>query len=345
MPAAPIGSRSGSVSVWTGRQMIVWGGSAGGTRHTDGAAYTPATRTWTRIPSAPLPSRSNPNALWTGSRVIVWGGERGDAQLTDGAMYDPVARTWTAMAPAPPLQHSGPARDWVPVTAAESGGRVIRLSLDQAFAATQVQAEAFDPATNTWSGLPSIPLTPVNNYTGVTGATVDGQFVVWVSSGGSFAFGNNAWHRIGYAPSVAGCIYEVIPTATRIIYPADWNSISCGGDLAYSSGTRGSMLDLVNRRVSAIPYTQTSDAGAMTEWTGNALLNADSRFTRMNLAAGEHVRVAAGTTAAWRPGSRSWTALAPAPAAAKSVTWQWTGTELIGYGRFDPNRTGLVFGA
>ncbi len=48
MPMAPLRGRSNPTAVWTGRQMIVWGGTIPGTQKntpaTDGAAYRPASR-------------------------------------------------------------------------------------------------------------------------------------------------------------------------------------------------------------------------------------------------------------------------------------------------------------
>ena len=46
LPGAPIAPRSEYAAVWTGKQMIVWGGYSGNTtQYGDGAAYDPATRT------------------------------------------------------------------------------------------------------------------------------------------------------------------------------------------------------------------------------------------------------------------------------------------------------------
>lgn len=41
LPAAPLHGRAGPIAVWTGHQMIVWGGNFGNTAYTDGAAFTP----------------------------------------------------------------------------------------------------------------------------------------------------------------------------------------------------------------------------------------------------------------------------------------------------------------
>ena len=60
LPRAPIAPRSEYAAVWTGKKMIVWGGYSGNTQYGDGAAYDPATRTWTKIAAGPLPARTSP---------------------------------------------------------------------------------------------------------------------------------------------------------------------------------------------------------------------------------------------------------------------------------------------
>jgi hypothetical protein len=114
LPPAPISPRAGGASAWTGRQLIVWGGLDEPPTDrihaaADGAAYDPATDTWSVLPPAPLSARAAPVTAWTGTRMIVLGGWSTAAnglsgevlgQYTDGAAYDPAARTWT---PIPPL--------------------------------------------------------------------------------------------------------------------------------------------------------------------------------------------------------------------------------------------------
>jgi hypothetical protein len=49
LPAAPIPGRTGQATVWTGQQMLVWGGSSGTQNQdyrSDGAAYDPAGNSW-----------------------------------------------------------------------------------------------------------------------------------------------------------------------------------------------------------------------------------------------------------------------------------------------------------
>ena len=89
IPNAPIRSREGggAQAVWTGEEMIAWGG--GGHRgRADGIAYDPASNGWRRIPEAPLTGRDRHTAVWTGSAMLVWGGCcDSDRYYADGALY------------------------------------------------------------------------------------------------------------------------------------------------------------------------------------------------------------------------------------------------------------------
>jgi len=89
-------------AIWTGKEVVVWGGTQGGFEPLgDGATYDLAVDRWTPMPVAGAPGpRSAHSAVWTGSEVIVWGGYGSDAALLqDGGRYDPRARTWRAISP------------------------------------------------------------------------------------------------------------------------------------------------------------------------------------------------------------------------------------------------------
>jgi hypothetical protein len=82
--------RSGFAAVWTGHQVLVWGGlTAARIPPPHGEAYDPATNKWTDLPQAPLAGRAWPVAVWTGSRMIVWGGQTDTRAFTDGAAFTP----------------------------------------------------------------------------------------------------------------------------------------------------------------------------------------------------------------------------------------------------------------
>ncbi len=90
--------------VWTGKEMIVWGGLVQGGHlvRNDGGRYDPVANRWTGM-SIPgdLPGRYYHVAVWTGQEMIIWGGDYRDPR---GFRYDPVRDQWTQMSTygAPP---------------------------------------------------------------------------------------------------------------------------------------------------------------------------------------------------------------------------------------------------
>ena len=74
--------RTDHTAVWTGSEMVVWGGSVGGSSNT-GGRYSPSTDNWrdTSLLGAPE-GRYYHTAVWTGSDMIVWGGRTDPSALT-----------------------------------------------------------------------------------------------------------------------------------------------------------------------------------------------------------------------------------------------------------------------
>jgi hypothetical protein len=86
--------------VWTGEEMILWGGCCDerGREFDDGAAYDPATDRWRPLPAAPISRRTAHTAVWTGREMVVWGGHEFEEEFSDGAAYDPQADDWRLLA-------------------------------------------------------------------------------------------------------------------------------------------------------------------------------------------------------------------------------------------------------
>jgi N-acetylneuraminic acid mutarotase len=86
-------------AVWTGSEMLIWGGGAAGSFLNDGGRYNPATDTWLPIPIVGAPSgRWFHSAVWTGNEMVVWGGRNdffsSTGNMNDGGRYDPAANSW-----------------------------------------------------------------------------------------------------------------------------------------------------------------------------------------------------------------------------------------------------------
>jgi len=93
--------RSQMAAVWTGHELIIWGGRDDGTNNfNDGARYNPETDTWLDMAPAPaeLEASHAATSIWTGKEMIVWGGlkpgEKDWESLGTGARYDPALDQW-----------------------------------------------------------------------------------------------------------------------------------------------------------------------------------------------------------------------------------------------------------
>jgi len=96
----PIEARFGHTAVWTGSEMIIWGGANNVILWNDGLRYNPSTDSWTATSTTNEPSgRDDHTAVWTGSEMIVWGGCSDtlcNNFYNDGGRYNPGTDSWTA---------------------------------------------------------------------------------------------------------------------------------------------------------------------------------------------------------------------------------------------------------
>src|ERR1041384_328073 len=78
-------ARDSHTAVWTGSEMIIWGGFFFNT----GGRYDPNTDSWmpTSVTNAPT-ARYVHTAVWTGSEMTVWGGYDGSNDVNTGGRYN-----------------------------------------------------------------------------------------------------------------------------------------------------------------------------------------------------------------------------------------------------------------
>jgi N-acetylneuraminic acid mutarotase len=83
------GARTRHTAVWTGSDMIVWGGDAQSSQWRTGGRYDASSDTWLPTGTTGAPAgRSGHLAVWTGSRMIVWGGSTGSSKpQNSGGVY------------------------------------------------------------------------------------------------------------------------------------------------------------------------------------------------------------------------------------------------------------------
>ena len=122
---APTGGLN-PLAVWTGSEMIIWGGGNGITTFDRGGRYNPISDTWTTMTMTGAPqARTNTPAFWTGSEMIFYGGMHAIHEyLTDGARYNPQSDHWTALSQAgAPGSRSGSTVVWTGTQLVVWGGR------------------------------------------------------------------------------------------------------------------------------------------------------------------------------------------------------------------------------
>jgi N-acetylneuraminic acid mutarotase len=122
-----------------------------------GAAPGTAAASWQRLASLPAP-RNHVGYAAVGSRFYCIGGQLlGDEKfgnVDDVHVYDPAANRWTAVADLPlPLSHTH-------TSTVVLDGRIVTVggkTNDPSFPRTVGDVLSYDPASNTWVALPSLP--------------------------------------------------------------------------------------------------------------------------------------------------------------------------------------------
>lgn len=327
-PVSTVGAptaRSQHTAVWTGSEMLVWGGTP---TTLGGGRYDPATDSWTATATSGAPAgRTGHTAIWTGSELIVWGGLVGGAAVATGGRYDPVHDTWTSLstanAPTARSQH----------TAIWTGGEMIVWGGKNDAGAWLADGGRYDPSTDTWTTL-SAANAPTVADAGHLAAWTGSRMAIW---GAVYDYSNG--HGIPQPTLPVGGLYDPGIDAWYAITTAGAQTGGAGTVLAWSGS------ELLSWSGAGARYTPATDswipmamAGApqarsypQFAWTGSRLLvwggNAAFTFTGTSnpLADGALFDPATDT---WTPVSAAGSAAAQQPGA-PSV---WTGSELVVWG-------------
>lgn len=223
---APEG-RNGHTAVWTGREMIVWGGQRFNTALATGGRYDPVTDTWAPTSTAGAPTaRQAHAAVWTGSGMIAWGGISSLGGVLDtGGLYDPATDTWkptsTTNAPSPRLGHGAvwTGTEMIVWGGTASGGVWLNTG------------GRYDPRTDTWmptsvSNAPEGRSLHTAVWTGTEMIVWGGSTACcWVNTGGRYNPATDAWaptSTIG-APSFGSRSHAAVWTGSfMIVWGANW---------------------------------------------------------------------------------------------------------------------------
>jgi N-acetylneuraminic acid mutarotase len=181
--SAPL-PRNQHTAVWTGTEMIVWGGLETDLLQlsSSGGRYRPASNSWLSVSAVNAPTpRAGHTAVWTGTEMIIWGG--GDAFLTNtGARYNPSTNSWAPMtATNAPLPREGHTAIWTGSEMLVWGGHP-----------SSNLGHAYNPSTDRWRMITTIDApTARTDHTAVWTGT---RMIVWggidtavTNSGGRYA--------------------------------------------------------------------------------------------------------------------------------------------------------------
>jgi hypothetical protein len=334
--APPLSPRIGQTSVWTGTELLIWGGSEenqGLAMADDGAAYDPVTRAWTPMSASPLSPRSTAFAAWTGTAALFWGGGNGTGSLLmNGASYDPASRTW-AMLPAAPL----PAGIDDLQAVVWTGTQMVVIQPEA--------GAAFDPAASAWTTVPALP--EVAGWQPfVIGADWTGSEVItWVASrppavngvvpsgfrfsAYSWAPGSQAWTSVPGRPDDAYFPFgTTAPIGGRLLFLGG-SSCPPGASCPAQHFFDGAWFDPSSGTWTYLPQTYSGGSGPAV-WTGSAMV---VFATKAGGSTGPPTRpsnIPAGPAAAFDAATGAWTDLAPCPIAdLTNASLTWTGRQLI----------------
>jgi hypothetical protein len=223
-------ARQDDARVWTGSQLLVWGGYAQSATqtvdHADGALYDLEADQWIPMSSLNAPSRRDPYGqfVWTGSKFIVWGGlfwETGSAAdatfPADGAMYDIASDSWTTLATAGAPSRGLASLLW-------TGKKMIALAkLDGFTTPGQIlfDGELFDPATNSWSPMNPPSLALAANLEDPVAFTPPRK-IIWAGSK-MVVFGNKIQQsQSGQSVTPAALVYDPETNDWSAVGPSTW---------------------------------------------------------------------------------------------------------------------------
>ncbi|MFO0586166.1 MAG: hypothetical protein U0441_01440 [Polyangiaceae bacterium] len=323
-------ARTDHTAVWTGAEMIVWGGTvdkandASGVTST-GGRYDPVAKKWTATSTANAPPpRHSHQAVWTGSKMIVWGGYGAAGYETTGGVYDPATDTWAAMTTtgAPQGRVQFPLV-WTGAKAIVWGG------LNQVPLGT---GAAYDPAADTWTQLAAGPAIRFDHSAIWTGS----QMVVW---GGNDLLD---WHQDGsfYDPSQdawTGATSTTDQPARREGHSALWTGAEMLVWGGFDGGTyldSGASFDPASGAGGT--WTAMTTTGAPTPRWKNVAVWAGSQMMVWGGCGGDSCFTTLGDGALWIPGAGggSWKPIATGKVASARINAAavWTGTEVIVWG-------------
>jgi N-acetylneuraminic acid mutarotase len=292
--AAP-SSRTCASAIWTGGEMIIWGGFGGSDaediNRNDGARFDPINNVWRRVSTAGAPSaRFNQTAIWTGQEMLVWGGfggtraqlaeQQSDGYLNTGGRYNPATDTWREInTNGAPSQRFNPAGVWT--------GREMLIWGGSSATGAANDGARYDPANDKWKpirseGAPGPRATPLAVWTGkemiVWGghSSGAGSDAVYFQDGARYNPETDTWTPLPtHGAPKARAITQAVWTGTELVF---WGGVNDAGTSGLKDPNRyvgtGARYNPVTDKWTEIPTrgAPTPRVASAVVWTGKGLL-------------------------------------------------------------------------
>ncbi len=326
-------ARSHHTAVWTGSEMIVWGGFRFDNRFhylNTGGRYNPSTDSWTATTTTNAPSaRASHTAVWTGSEMIVWGGEDGLNFLNTGGRYDPDTDSWIATSTTnAPSGRSFHRAVW-------TGNEMIVWGGCSNFSCDNLNTGGrYNPSTDSWTATSTTNVpTGRESHTAVwTGS----EMIVWggcsgtscsnsLKTGGRYNPTSDTWAATSTinSPEARG-LHTAVWTGSEMIVWGGFDGfeffLNTGG--RYNPGTNSwTATSTTNAPEARDAHTAVWTDSEMIVWGGTA--SGGSQFN---------------TGGRYNPSTDSWTAtsITNGPEGRFGHTAVWTGGEMIVWGGTTP---------
>jgi N-acetylneuraminic acid mutarotase len=311
-------ARGLQTGVWTGSEMIVWGGiDQLGNNFNTGGRYSPATDSWAATSTTNAPAgRVNHAAVWTGNEMIMWGGAGDSGEVNTGGKYNPATDRWI-----PTSSVNAPSGRQFP-TAVWSGGEMIvwgGVSNQSPYLFNT--GGKYNPNTDTWTAT-SIINAPAARE-GHSAVWTGSEMIVWGGDAGRFNFFNTGGRYNPITNSWTATSTTNAPSA-RALHTAVWSDSEM---IVWGGGNESGFFNTGGR------YDPITDT-----WTATRSTNAPSaRYAHTAVWSGNEMIVWGGndnTGGRYNPITNSWiaTSTTNAPAARGGHIAVWTGTEMIVWG-------------
>ncbi len=336
-------ARVSHTAVWTGTEMIIWGGyDPSGypvTTFNSGGRYDPSTDRWTATSlGANVPAgRAAHTAIWTGTEMIVWGGT-GDDYLNTGARYSPSADSWavTSTAVNVPSARTGHSAVWTGTEMIIWGGTGRDAQSNLTYFDT---GGRYYPSTDRWVATGTS--TGMGRY-GHTAVWTGTEMIVWggwgyiegrqegvLNTGGRYNPLTDNWAATSTGTNVPAqrASHRAVWTGSEMIVWGGWGAYDYNSGGRYNPTTDRWLPTSTGTNVPAQRYSHTA------VWTGSEMIVWGGRNSLVD---------SYPTGGRYNPFTDSWVPTATGdgvPTGRSSHSAVWTGSEMIVWGGYDVGRS------